>query len=85
MYLVTKDGKSRHVANGLRYPTEPDMRVHCVPLRDGCAKVKINVVHKQCRDFALPVEEQEFANLGEAEGNYVQWPMKLIRDLGKVI
>ena len=61
------------------------MRVHCVPLRDGCAKVKITVVSKPYRGFALPVEEQEFTKLGEAENNYVQWPVNLIKELGNVI
>ena len=85
MYLIGKEGKLKHVASGERYPTEPGLRVHCVPLRDGCAKVKVTVVSNPCRGYALPLEEQEFANLGEAEGNYVQWPLKLIKDLGKVI
>ena len=85
MYLVGKGGKLKHVAGGERYPTEPGMRVHCVPLQDGCAKVKINIVKNEARGFPLPVPEQEFANLGQAKDNYVQWPLELIKDLGKVI
>ena len=85
MYLVGKEGKLKHVASGERYPTEPGMTVHCVPLRDGCAKVKIISVKIAARGLALPVEEQEIANLGQAQDNFVQWPEELIRDLGKVI
>ena len=85
MYLIGKDGKQKHVATGERYPTEPGMTVHCVPLRDGCAKVKINVVNIVARGLPLPVEEQEIANLGQAKDNYVQWPLEWIRELRKVI
>ena len=71
MFLVGKEGKLKHVASGERYPTKSGMRVHCVPLRDGCAKVKINIVSNVARGFPLPVEEQEFENLGQAKDNYV--------------
>ena len=85
MYLIGKEGKLKHVATGERYPTEPGMTVHCVPLRDGCAKVKIDIVKDTAKGLALPVEEQEIANLGQAQDNFVQWPEELIRDVGKVI
>ena len=85
MYLVGKEGKLKHVASGERYPTEPGMRVHCVLLRDGCAKVKINIVKDAAKDLALPVEEQEIANLGQAQGSFVQWQLEFIKDLEKVI
>ena len=84
LYISTNKG-NKCVATAFRFPSEPDMLVHSVPLRDGCAKVQIDCVNKNCLNMPLPVEEREIATLGEAVRSFVQWPVNLIRESGKVL
>ena len=84
LYISTDKG-NKCVATAFRFPSEPGMTVHGAPLQDGCAKVQIDRVNMNCRHMPLLVEEKEIATLSEAVNSFIQWPVNLIRESGKVL
>ena len=64
MYLGTAYGTNKLVASGLRWPTEPGMKIHFADLQPGHAKVTVTVVNNNSRHMELSVPVREIENLG---------------------
>ena len=67
MYIEGTNGRNVLVADGLKWPTVPGMKVHGADLESGFARVGVEIVKKAHRNVALPVPTEEFKTLGQTE------------------
>ncbi|GJY31183.1 ulp1 protease family, C-terminal catalytic domain-containing protein, partial [Tanacetum coccineum] len=60
-------------ARGMVYPAK---QVHGKSVLQGHAKVHVDNVEANCKDYILPVPTEEFGKLGETLFSFIQWPKK---------
>ncbi|PWA53690.1 hypothetical protein CTI12_AA442640 [Artemisia annua] len=63
------------VAIGMVYPAK---QVHGKSVLQGHAKVHVDNVEANYKDYILPVETEEFSKLGQTVLSFIQWPKKYI-------
>ncbi|KAK9073526.1 hypothetical protein SSX86_007850 [Deinandra increscens subsp. villosa] len=78
-YLLLKDDDSV-VARGRVYPTSERI-IHGRPIADGFVKVHVDFVFDNYRSSDIPpgTQTDEFKKMGDAKGQFIQWPRKLIK------
>ncbi|KAK9049253.1 hypothetical protein SSX86_031780 [Deinandra increscens subsp. villosa] len=78
-YLLLKDDDSV-VGRGRVYPTSERI-IHGRPIADGFMKVHIDFVFDNYCSSDVPpgTQTDEFKKMGDAKGQFIQWPRKLIK------